>query len=291
MSAVAADLTHESAIDALERCYADAAERGAVDVDAVEALVGGLLARLRAATPLQALDLGPRRGPARYLPEHAWNVTRLALFVGLAEGWGEPDVAAVGLAAFWHDVGMGTVPPWRWLHARACEAEDRRAVRAHAEAGAALVGRVTAWPPRVATLVAQVHERADGSGYPAGLAGDAIDPAARLLAVCDTYEALVSPRLYRAPFPPAEAMRVVCAEAEAGRLDPSSVRAFVAAVGRWPVGSTVTLAGGARARVVAANRAEPERPVVEVVTDADGAPPISPRRIDLSRDGVERIVG
>lgn len=278
-------VTDAAAIDALERCYADAAERGTIDVEASEALVAGLLARLRTAPPLEALDLGPRRGPARYLPEHAWNVTRLAVVVALAEGWGESHVAALALAAFWHDVGMGTVPPWRWLHARACDVAERAAVRAHAAAGAALVGRVAAWPSRVAAIVAQVHERADGSGYPDGCAGDAIDPAARLLAVCDSYEALVSPRLYRAPFPPADAVRAVCAEAEAGRLDHASVRAFVAAVGRWPVGSTVTLADGTRGRVVAANRADPDRPVVEV---ADGG---APRRVDLAHDPGARVVG
>lgn len=283
--------TDEAAIDTLERCYADAAERGAIDVGVAEGLVAGLLGRLRTAPPLEALDLGPRRGPARYLPEHAWNVTRLGLVVALAERWDEADVAALGLAACWHDVGMGTVPPWRWLHARACEAEDRQAVRVHAAAGAAIVGRVGAWPPRVAAIVGQVHERVDGSGYPGGLAGDAIDPAARLLAVCDTYEALVSPRLYRTPFPPADAVRVVCAEAEAGRLDHQSVRAFVSAVGRWPVGSTVTLVDGTRARVVAANRADPDRPVVDVLADARGAPPAAPRRLDLAREPGVRILG
>jgi HD-GYP domain-containing protein (c-di-GMP phosphodiesterase class II) len=42
------------------------------------------------------------------------------------------------------------------------------------------------------------HERLDGSGYPRGLAGDQIDLATRILAVCDVYDALVSPRVYRA---------------------------------------------------------------------------------------------
>ena len=262
-----------------------------MDVDRSEGIVADLLGMQRTAEPLEALDLEPLRGPARYLPEHCWNVTRLALFTADQAGWDDADLAALGIAALWHDVGMLAVPPWRWLQERLLEPEDLSAVQAHSAAGAAMLERVAAWPPRVAAVVAQVHERHDGSGYPAGLSDDAIDPAARLLAVCDTYEALVSPRLYRLPFPPADAMRAVLAEAEAERFDPDTVRDFVAAVGLHPVGSLVTLADNARALVVAANREQPDRPVLDVLTDGAGRTLQEPRRVDMAREPGVQMAG
>jgi HD-GYP domain-containing protein (c-di-GMP phosphodiesterase class II) len=60
--------------------------------------------------------------------------------------------------------------------------------------------------PSMARIVLQEHERMDGTGYPAGLVGESIDADARLLAVCDTLEALSHPRPYRDGLSPRDAL-------------------------------------------------------------------------------------
>ena len=53
------------------------------------------------------------------------------------------------------------------------------------------------------------HERYDGSGYPYGLRGDEIPIAAQVVAICDVYDALVSPRVYKAAMPHEQAMKII----------------------------------------------------------------------------------
>lgn len=76
------------------------------------------------------------------------------------------------------------------------------------------------------------HEKWDGSGYPQGLAGDAIPVAARLMALADVYDALISQRIYKTGMPHAEAMQLI--EMQRGRhFDPDVVDAFVALHGEF----------------------------------------------------------
>jgi putative two-component system response regulator len=71
------------------------------------------------------------------------------------------------------------------------------------------------------------HERWDGRGYPRGIKGDAIPFSARLLSVVDVYDALVSKRPYKDPFPHDEAIGIIVKGGESGQFDPTLVEAFV----------------------------------------------------------------
>ena len=71
------------------------------------------------------------------------------------------------------------------------------------------------------------HEKWDGSGYPEGLAGEAIPVSARLMAVADVYDALISKRVYKEAMRHEEAMRVMV-EGRGGHFDPRVLDAFLA---------------------------------------------------------------
>jgi len=71
------------------------------------------------------------------------------------------------------------------------------------------------------------HEKWDGSGYPVGLAGDAIPVSARLMALADVYDALMTRRVYKPPFDLVETTRIIC-EGRAKHFDPDVVDAFMA---------------------------------------------------------------
>ena len=108
--------------------------------------------------------------------------------------------------------------------------------------------RMLAFSPALAPLGAiavQHHERLDGSGYPRGLAGDAITPAGRLLAAADAYHAMTELRPHRPALAPEEAAAELRAEVAAGRLDGDAVDAVLRAAGHrvrrrreWPAGLT-----------------------------------------------------
>ena len=71
------------------------------------------------------------------------------------------------------------------------------------------------------------HERWDGSGYPFGLKGNDIPIAARLMALADEYDALISRRVYKGAFPPAQAEGII-RQGRGSHLDPDVVDAFLA---------------------------------------------------------------
>jgi len=95
------------------------------------------------------------------------------------------------------------------------------------------------------------HERWDGKGYPDGLAGDAIPVAARIIAVADTYEALVSDRPYRSARSPEEAVGEVT-RCSGSQFDPRVVDAFLTVVGGWK--AAADLAAGAASAQPARDR-------------------------------------
>lgn len=99
-------------------------------------------------------------------------------------------------------------------------------MRRHTIVGERIVASAPALAP-VAKLVRSSHERWDGGGYPDGLVGEQIPLGARVVAVCDAYDAMVAERRYRAPLTIAEALATLRRNAGT-QFDPTVVAAFLA---------------------------------------------------------------
>ena len=76
-------------------------------------------------------------------------------------------------------------------------------------------------------IIRHHHEKLDGSGYPDGLVGDEISMVARVMAVADIYDALITDRPYRKGMPKEKALRILGEEAEAGKLDGDVVKCLL----------------------------------------------------------------
>jgi len=136
---------------------------------------------------------------ARY-PAVAAHCRRVSLYaVRLATQYGLPasTIETIRVGSLLHDLGKLEVPE-RILEkpGRLTEREWAR-LRHHPESGLALVQRL-GFDEAVAEIVLYHHERIDGSGYPDSLAGEAIPWAVRIVSVMDAFDALTSPRAYRA---------------------------------------------------------------------------------------------
>jgi HD-GYP domain-containing protein (c-di-GMP phosphodiesterase class II) len=132
----------------------------------------------------------------------------------------------LGRAAELHDVGKVAIPDAILEKPDALDATEWEFMRQHTILGERILSAAPALRP-VARIVRASHERWDGGGYPDGLAGESIPLAARIVAVCDAFEAITSDRCYRK----AQSLEVARAELlrEAGRqFDPAVVEAFVA---------------------------------------------------------------
>jgi putative nucleotidyltransferase with HDIG domain len=139
------------------------------------------------------------------LRDHVDDVAELAEAVAQELGLDATDVVDVRRAAALHDIGKVAIPD-AILHApRALDAAEWEYMRQHTIIGERII---TAAPglAAVAAIVRSSHERYDGRGYPDRLAGEEIPLGARIVAVCDTYDAIVSDRSYRAGRSPEEAL-------------------------------------------------------------------------------------
>jgi HD-GYP domain-containing protein (c-di-GMP phosphodiesterase class II) len=161
-----------------------------------------------------------------YTACHGEDVAVLAERVALRMSLSGADARDVRYAAMLHDLGKVAVPSEILLKPGPLTDEEWVTMRSHAAIGGELVARIDAFA-HLAPAVRASHERWDGGGYPDGLAGAAIPLAARIIAACDTYDAIVTDRPYRPARTPQEACEELCRVAGA-QLDAGVVDALVA---------------------------------------------------------------
>jgi PAS domain S-box-containing protein len=147
-----------------------------------------------------------------YTAGHERRVAELACAIAEDLGRPEEEIAGLQLAAVMHDVGKIAVPAEILSKPGMLTDIEMTLVRRHAEVGRDIIAGIEFDRP-VADIVWQHHERLDGSGYPRELTGDLILPEARVLAVADVVEAMMSHRPYRPARPITEAMDEIAAGA------------------------------------------------------------------------------
>lgn len=161
----------------------------------------------------------------REMAGHCRRVSALA--TRLASAAGLPGRACVEfeVAGLLHDVGKFTVPPSILRKPAPLSPGERSLVEEHSQTGADLVERIRPleW---LAPWVAHHHERWDGRGYPAGLAGEQIPLASRAIAIADAYDAMTEPRGY-APVRTRIEAREEILRCAGSQFDPSLAAVFV----------------------------------------------------------------
>jgi putative nucleotidyltransferase with HDIG domain len=184
--------------------------------DVPEFSQGGCVAALFAA--MRARD--PATG------RHCNRVVALSVALAQAHGLPENEHEAVSIAARLHDVGKIGTPDRVLFSPGRLDQEDWEIMKSHAAVGADIILH-SAIPQRelIALAVRHHHEHFDGSGYPDGLAGEAIPLHARIISLADSYDALGDARPYHPARPHAEIMRILNQEAGA-KCDPVLLRVF-----------------------------------------------------------------
>ena len=132
-----------------------------------------------------------------YTSGHQRRVARVACAIAEEMGLSEDRIAGLATAGLLHDIGKIQVPSDILSKPGRLSPVELEMIKSHSQAGHQILHAIPfPWP--VADIIVQHHERLDGSGYPAGLAGDKILLEARILGVADVLEAMASHRPYRA---------------------------------------------------------------------------------------------
>jgi HD-GYP domain-containing protein (c-di-GMP phosphodiesterase class II) len=197
---------------------------------------------------------------------HPVQVASLSILMGRKLGLKEGDLTKLGLAALLENIGYLVLPPGMMDEPTTLTKIEKHEVHQHPAYGYQILGDYASLAPEIMKTVLSHHERWDGSGYPGGLKGDRIFAYSRIIAIADTYYALVSRRPHRQSYLPHEAIEFIMAFS--GELfDPEMVRLFTKLVPLYPTGVMVNLNTGERGIIANARPGFIGRPVIRVCYD------------------------
>lgn len=210
------------------------------DARLIETVADQLGAALRSATLYEQLErayIGTAEALAAALeakdahsPDHARSIVRNAEAIGALLGLDSAALRDVRYGAAFHDIGKIAVPESTLNKPGPLSDEERTQAERHVVVGEQILQSVE-FLAGVRPIVRHAHERWDGSGYPDRLAGEQIPLGARIVLVCDAFDAMTSDRPYRAAMPQAEA-REELKRLAGSQFDPAIVAALLEVLDR-----------------------------------------------------------
>jgi HD-GYP domain-containing protein (c-di-GMP phosphodiesterase class II) len=186
-------------------------------------LVDGLRATFDSAIEAMATAVEARDG---YTQLHCRRLAAFSMLMGERLGQGAREIEAIRLGALLHDVGKIGIRDEILLKPGRFTRSEFAEMQRHAEIGHRIVSGIHGLAPATLACVRHHHECWDGSGYPAGLAGEAIPLAARIVTVVDVWDALSTARPYK-PALPQERVRELLRKGRGERFEPGLVDLFL----------------------------------------------------------------
>ncbi|MEQ8176418.1 MAG: HD domain-containing phosphohydrolase, partial [Syntrophomonadaceae bacterium] len=144
-----------------------------------------------------------------YLFFHSINVAVFSIMVGITLGYPENRLMDMGLGALVHDIGMTMIDPGIVKKQGPLDPRELEQLKGHTEIGFNILRTYREVSTMSAHIAYQHHERISGTGYPRQLEGRQIIEFAKIVAVADTFDALISDRPYRKGYSSAEAVTVL----------------------------------------------------------------------------------
>ena len=236
--------------------------------------------------------------PVDFVVSHAANVAIYALKMATDMGLSKGEIEDAVLAGILHDVGFSRVPVYGMNEkellgyeenpGQALTDEDYRLVNLHPVYGHDAIAIEDSRSKRIAEILLQHHEKADGSGYPNGLRESEQHIQARIISIIDTWEALIHPRPLRDALVPPKGIEAIKNQAE-GVYSPEMLKELISSFSLYPVGHFIRLADGSIGKVIETQTDNPCRPVVQLLIDPRGNQITPPRHLDLREYQMIRI--
>ncbi|MFN3586187.1 MAG: HD-GYP domain-containing protein [Moraxellaceae bacterium] len=188
------------------------------------------------------------------------------------------DNLALGLVLM--DVGKARLPDGLLNKAGLLTPAERLELRKHVDYSLDILSGLPGMATQVVQMVAEHHERFDGSGYPHQLSGRAISPLGKIAGLVDTYDAMTSERPYARALTSVEAVSRLY-ELRNTEFQAQLVEEFIQAIGVYPTGTLVHMSNQEVGVVIAQNHERRLRPKLLMLLDADKKPMSRPRYVDM----------
>ena len=204
----------------------------------VESIVDSIFRHSDALIPLSRL-----KRHDSYTYEHAVASAAMMAAFGRHLNLDRSQIRDIALGAMLQDIGMARVPSAIVEKPGRLNPNEVAVVRGHVEHSHDIAQELASLPMASMEVIAQHHERIDGTGYPFRLRGDQITLHAQMAAIVDVYDAMTSQRPYQTPTSPTQALRKLY-EWGQHHFSADLVQAFIRTVGIYPVGSLVRMESG-----------------------------------------------
>ena len=231
------------------------------NIDSCRAMAHGIVDEILKKRSVVSLDMVNLASFDNYTYVHSLNVAVLAVILGIDSGLRYSQLQELSEAALLHDIGKLSIRVEILNKKEPLTPEEFALIRTHPEKGYEKVKDDPVISNTVKSAILSHHENEDGSGYPRHLKSDEIHRFAKIIHVCDVYDALVSNRVYRRAMNPADAMEYLMSNCWV-MFDVNYVREIMNCVCPYPTGVTVELSDGTRAIVVQQNSVSHVRPEV-----------------------------
>lgn len=199
---------------------------------------------------------------------HSVNVAVLSLIMGVSMKMSDKELYELGVGALLHDIGKAFIPPEILNKPGKLTEKEMEIMKTHATIGYEHMRDNSSIPEKSQLAILEHHERFDGSGYPIGKADQEISKFAKIIAICDVYDALTSKRAYKEAQLPSETIEYIMGSADT-LFDIDLVRVFCSKVAIYPSGTIVKLSDGRDCIVVDNHPGLPTRPTVKSIKSED----------------------
>ena len=192
---------------------------------------------------------------------HSMNVSILSLILGKDLELPKADLAELGMAGLFHDIGKQRIPKQVWMKKPPYTKAEREFLELHPKYGVQMLAETESVPQKVREAIYQHHEKCNGQGYPQRLTADSITYFAKIIAVVDSYDNLTNQSTQGDSFTPHEALSFMYTRLQS-ELSGDIIIALIKNLGVYPPGTLVELSDGNLGMVIRAERDKSMRPTL-----------------------------
>ena len=282
MQSTKSDVLYQEAFDAIKDILLKVKDALSIDIKVIAEVVENIVDQVtqNAQTFLRISSI---RDMDNYTYLHSIDVCIYSIIMGKNLGFDNKDLYRLGLGAMLHDIGKGKIPTEILLKPGPLTEEEFNIMKKHTIYGYEIITNSSNIDMVAANIALQHHERWDGLGYPGHLKETNINLFARIVTICDIYDALTANRVYRGRILPHEAAEYIINN-NGVIADPTLTKIFIQNVAIYPLGATVLLSTGEIGRVSEIHRTMPLRPVIDIFAHRNSEQKTSEHKLNLMEE-------
>lgn len=227
--------------------------------------------------------------PIDFVAAHHVNVAVYAIKMARHLGWNKERQMELGTAALLHDVGTGLIPDELLFKESRLNDIEYLVIKQRSNYAYSILNTFKNDHAYLAECALHVNERFDGSGYPLGIQGDDINEYAQIIGLVDLYEALTHSRPHREKFPHFSAVKEIIKSGK-NTFQKPYLKALLNVFSVFPIYSYVRLNSNVIGRVIETYPAQPIRPKIQIVFDAQDRRQLTKEIVNLQENQLLHIV-